>query len=188
MLLASVALILIVAGVLAIQSQKTTQADVAGVEDTASSCQKMPVFTNPTYVGLDEASEFVDDGEMVMVTLFGSRNLAYPVKVISPIKVVNDEIDGIAFAATFCDVCNSGLVFNRLIDEERVVTLASEGSMYEGAMVMYDQETESLWPQSLGSSNEGGLEGTRLDLLSATMMTFEELQESYPEALVLSES
>jgi hypothetical protein len=60
------------------------------------------------------------------------------------------------------------------------------GLLYESNLLMYDRQTESLWSQSRGEAVVGERTGDELEILPMQLITFEELQEKYPDALVLS--
>ena len=49
-----------------------------------------------------------------------------------------------------------------------------------------DQETKSLWSHILGKAMRGELEGTRLEMLPAEMVTWEAWQREHPETTVLN--
>jgi hypothetical protein len=60
------------------------------------------------------------------------------------------------------------------------------GLLYESNLLMYDRQTESLWSQSRGEAVVGERTGDDLEILPMQLIIFEELQEKYPDALVLS--
>jgi len=60
------------------------------------------------------------------------------------------------------------------------------GLLYESNLLMYDRQTESLWSQSRGEAVVGELTGADLEIMPMQLLTFEELAEKYPDAVVLS--
>jgi hypothetical protein len=60
------------------------------------------------------------------------------------------------------------------------------GLLYESNLLMYDRATESLWSQSRGEAVVGERTGDELAILPMQLITWEEVQEKYPDALVLS--
>ena len=60
------------------------------------------------------------------------------------------------------------------------------GLLYESNLLMYDRQTESLWSQSRGEAVVGECTGDELEIVPMQLLTFEELSEKYPDALVLS--
>ncbi len=61
------------------------------------------------------------------------------------------------------------------------------GLLHESNLLMYDRGTESLWSQSRGEAVVGARTGDVLDLVFQQHLTFGEVRELYPDALVLSE-
>lgn len=76
-------------------------------------------------------------------------------------EIVNDVVGGKAVAVTYCPLCNSGLVFERVVD---AVTLdfGTSGKLYKSDLLMYDRQTHSLWAQMEGRAVVRDRAGTRL--------------------------
>ncbi len=56
------------------------------------------------------------------------------------------------------------------------------------AMTWWDHETESVWSQPWGAAIEGPLEGTRLEMIPASIIPWGAWIEDHPETLLLDES
>ena len=56
------------------------------------------------------------------------------------------------------------------------------------AMTWWDHETESVWSQPWGAAIEGPLEGTRLEMIPASIISWGAWIEDHPETLLLDES
>ncbi len=114
---------------------------------------------------------------------------AYPVRVLSHHEVVNDRLedasgDGQPIAVTYCPICASGVVFDRRVDG-RTLTFGTSGKLADDALVLYDRETDSEWKQPLGRAIAGPLDGTDLDVLPASLVTWERFREAHPDGVVL---
>ncbi len=125
---------------------------------------------------------------------------AYPVRVLSHHEVVNDRLDGEdgeangtltesdadgrPIAVTWCPICASGVVFDRRVDG-RTLTFGTSGKLADDALVVYDRETESEWKQPLGRAIAGPLAGTDLDVLPASLVTWEQFRDEHPDGVVL---
>lgn len=53
------------------------------------------------------------------------------------------------------------------------------------ALVMYDQQTDSLWSQFIGEAVSGPLKGLELEIVSSRLTTMGEWLDEYPDSLVL---
>jgi hypothetical protein len=56
------------------------------------------------------------------------------------------------------------------------------------AMTWWDHETESVWSQPWGAAIEGPLEGTRLEMIPASIIPWGTWIKDHPETLLLDES
>lgn len=52
-------------------------------------------------------------------------------------------------------------------------------------LVMYDRQTDSLWPQLLGRAVEGPLQGAELDYIASRLTTWEDWKERHPDTVAL---
>lgn len=100
-------------------------------------------------------------------------------------EIVNDTIDGITLTVTFCPLCNSSFTFAREVGEE-VLDFGTTGYLYQGAMLMYDRQTHSLWAHFGGGALGGAFEGEQLEIISSSIVSWNEFKDTYPEGLVLS--
>ncbi len=69
--------------------------------------------------------------------------------------------------------------------EGQVLTFGVSGKLIMNGLVMYDDETDTLWSQVLGEAVRGPLLGTRLKVVPSTQTTWDAWQELYPDTLVL---
>ncbi|HEX6233040.1 MAG TPA: DUF3179 domain-containing (seleno)protein, partial [Jiangellaceae bacterium] len=69
-------------------------------------------------------------------------------------EIVNDTVGGIPVAITYCPLCNSGVGLDRRVGD-KVLDFGTSGRLYASNLVMYDRQTESLWPQLTGQAAVG---------------------------------
>jgi len=122
------------------------------------------------------------DDEVIVVD--GDPPRAYPIRILSYHEIVNDTVDGRPVAVTWCPICWSAAVYDRVVDG-RTLTFGTSGKLADDALVMYDRETESEWKQPTGAAIAGPLEGTRLSTLAAPMVTWERFRSDNPDGIVL---
>ncbi|MBA3326360.1 MAG: DUF3179 domain-containing protein, partial [Rhodobacteraceae bacterium] len=89
-------------------------------------------------------------------------------------------------AVTFCPLCNSGLVFDRRLDD-MVLEFGVSGLLRHSDLIMYDRQTFSWWQQFSGEAIVGRLSGRRLDPLLSWMEAWGEFAARFPEGLVMDE-
>jgi hypothetical protein len=110
---------------------------------------------------------------------------AYPLQILMWHEIVNDTMGGKAVAVTYCPLCNSGLVFDRVVDGT-TLDFGTSGKLYKSDLVMYDRQTHSLWAQMEGRAIVGERAGARLTLIPANTIAYEDWKAAYPNGKVLS--
>lgn len=123
--------------------------------------------------------------ELVIGLVIGGDARAYPVRLLNLHEIVNDVVGGQQIAVTWCPLCYSALVFNRVIDG-RELTFGVSGYLYRNNLVMYDHQTNTLWSQLLGQSLRGAFRRRYLELLPSVLAPWGEWQKMYPNTRILS--
>jgi hypothetical protein len=128
----------------------------------------------------------LDPREPVIALEIGGDARAYPAQILIWHEIVNDRVGGVPVAVTYCPLCNTAVVFRRPVVEGRTLDFGTSGMLYRSNLVMYDRQTDSLWPQVLGKAVIGELTGTELELLPAQLVSFGEFLARYPDGRVLT--
>jgi len=68
----------------------------------------------------------------------------------------------------------------------RELTFGVSGMLYKSNVLMYDRQTESLWSQVKNQAVTGPMTGTKLEVLSSSLTTWEKWKKKHPETMVLS--
>ena len=123
---------------------------------------------------------------VITLEIAGELARAYPIRYLTWHEIVNDEVGGIPVAVTFCPLCNSGITFDRRV-EQGVLSFGVSGKLRNSDMIMYDRETESWWQQAIGEAIVGDLTGTELDTLPSWMESWEMFLARNPDGLVMAE-
>ncbi len=144
----------------------------------------IPSIDYPHFQAVDEVS-WLDDREPVLSLTVGGETRAYPIQVMTWHEIVNDTVGGVPVAVTYCPLCNSGVAFERRA-AGRLLSFGTSGLLYEDNLVMYDRQTETLWPQLTGRASIGVLTGTRLTAIPMGAVTWGDFREAHPTASVLS--
>ncbi|HZX34466.1 MAG TPA: DUF3179 domain-containing protein [archaeon] len=145
----------------------------------------IPAIREPVFVPVSEKPESVSfdtDG----IVLGKEQPKFYPYNIMIWHEIVNDTVDGVPVAVTFCPLCGSAIVFGRRVGGE-TVSFGVSGLLYQSNLLMYDSKTESLWSQVLGEAVVGEYTETKLLLLPSSVVSFRQFEEQFPNGLVLSD-
>jgi hypothetical protein len=132
-------------------------------------------------------SYFGDPGDEVVV-VDADPPRAYPIRLLSYHEVVNDVLDASGdrtpIAVTWCPICWSAVVYDRTVTG-RTLEFGVSGKLADDALVMYDRQTDSEWKQTTGEAIAGDLEGAKLDVLPASLISYEAFRDGNPDGVVL---
>jgi hypothetical protein len=155
------------------------------VRDGGPGKDGIPPIHNPQFVSIDVAQTKTEEMG-VFVDIKGERRF-YPNNILVWHEIVNDSIQGKDLAITFCPLCGSAIVFNRKVDGQ-LLRFGVSGKLYESNLLMYDDQTESLWSQSMGEAVIGDYTGAKLQLVRMQWLPFSEVKAKYPDTIILSEN
>jgi hypothetical protein len=144
----------------------------------------IPAIDDPQFESARDV-EWLDDEEPVLSLTVNDETRAYPLQVMTWHEIVNDTVGGTPVAVTYCPLCNSGVAFERQT-AGRLLSFGTSGRLYNDNLVMYDRQTESLWPQLTGQASIGVLTGTQLTAIPMGTVAWEDFRTAHPAASVLS--
>ncbi len=129
--------------------------------------------------------DWLEPTEPVLALTVDGETRAYPLQVMTWHEIVNDTVGGVPVAVTYCPLCNSGVAFHRRVDD-RLLDFGTSGRLYADNLVMYDRQTESLWPQLTGKASVGVLTGTQLTAVPMGVTGWDQFRTAHPKAWVLT--
>jgi uncharacterized protein DUF3179 len=144
----------------------------------------IPAIDRPRFAAVREI-RFLKAAEPVIELVAGGQVKAYPLQILIWHEIVNDEIDGVPVAVTFCPLCNTAIVFDRRLSG-RTLDFATTGNLRDSDLVMYDRQTESWWQQFGGRGLVGRYAGATLRQLPARIISWHDFVREHPEGLVLT--
>lgn len=144
----------------------------------------IPSIDDPVFVNVQE-SNFMSDSDTVIGLEINGETKAYPIFILVWHEIVNDRVGGIPIAVTYCPLCYTNQVFERIIDGQEV-EFGTSGKLYNSNLLMYDRLTESYWSQALGIAVKGELSGYQLNLIPFDVITWKDWKSLHPETLVLT--
>ena len=145
----------------------------------------IPAIDRPAFVSPSEAARWLVPKEPVLAVQVKGVARAYPLQILMWHEIVNDVVGGVPVTVTYCPLCNSGIVFERVVDGT-TLDFGTSGKLYKSDLVMYDRQSHSLWAQMEGRAIVGTRAGTKLTLVPANTLSFEEWRAIHPAGKVLS--
>ena len=144
----------------------------------------IPSVDNPVFASVDN-SHFMSDSDTVIGLEINGQSRAYPLFILVWHEIVNDEVGGVPVSVTYCPLCYTNQVFERVIDGQ-TVEFGTSGKLYNSNLLMYDRLTDSYWSQALGMAVKGELTGYQLNLVPFDVITWGDWKTIHPDTLVLT--
>jgi hypothetical protein len=144
----------------------------------------IPSIDNPIFTDV-QSSQFMSDSDTVIGLEINGETKAYPIFILVWHEIVNDKVGDTSVSVTYCPLCYTNQVFERMIDGQEV-EFGTSGKLYNSNLLMYDRLTESYWSQALGMAVKGELTGYQLNLVPFDVITWGDWKQLHPDTKVLT--
>ena len=141
----------------------------------------IPSIDSPEFVTMQAADEWIGDKEAVLVLRLQGKVRVYPLQILMWHEIVNDSVDGVPVAVTYCPLCNTGIAFRSRIDG-RDLDFGTTGRLRYSNLIMYDRQSETWWQQASGRGLIGEYAGRRLEMLPVALLPWNEVKASYGQS------
>lgn len=138
----------------------------------------------PTFIAPDKA-DYLNDDDLVISVTVDSETRAYPHRILVRHEIVNDQIGKSSIAVTYCPLCGTSMVFDRVHEGKKLVFGVS-GLLYNSDVLLFDRETRSLWSQLGMRGVSGDFINAPLKWLPSEIMTWRAWRAAYPNGRALS--
>ncbi len=144
----------------------------------------IPSIDNPVFADVS-GSQFMSDSDTVIGLEINGEAKAYPIFILVWHEIVNDKVGETPVSVTYCPLCYTNQVFERIINGQEV-EFGTSGKLYNSNLLMYDRLTESYWSQALGMAVKGELTGYQLNLVPFDVITWGDWKKLHPNTMVLT--
>ncbi len=141
----------------------------------------IPSIDSPQFWNGEQASEFLDDDDIVFGLVENGVARAYPQRILVWHEIVNDVVGGTGLAVTYCPLTSTAIAFERGETEFGV-----SGRLVNSNLIMYDRDTETWFPQILAVGTTGPHTGEALVERPIVWTTWERWREAFPDTEVMS--
>jgi hypothetical protein len=138
----------------------------------------------PEFVSVEEARWVVERNPVLGVAV-GEEAHVYPVHLIEPHQIVNDEVGGVPVVVTYDPLVAVPRAYRRKV-EGRMLTFGVSGLVYNSNFLLYDRQTESLWLQFTGQAIAGPMAGKKLERIPIRQELLGSWLSRHPLSRVLS--
>lgn len=145
----------------------------------------IPSIDRPTFSAVSDAATYLRDEGLGISIVTERTKRFYPFQIIVWHEIVNDAVDGVPIAVTYCPLCGTGFTFDRRVDEQ-TYGFGVSGKLFQNNLLMYDRTTETLWQQQTGEAVVGALVGKRLAIVPSENIRWGDWKRLYPDGEVLS--
>jgi hypothetical protein len=99
------------------------------------------VLNYPKFIEKEEGLKKYFEREPVMFVEINGEGKAYPLNILAVHEIANDSLGGVPILATFCPLCNSGIIFDRRLkhnEKDYLLDFEVSGMLRKSDMVMAD--------------------------------------------------
>ncbi len=150
-------------------------------EDVKGDFRPRELVENPEYMTVDEMIK-LDSASMVLVYKTAGGVYVYP-HTSMVVEVVNDHLDGIPFAITYCPKTFSGICWDRT-DNADTLQFVVSGYLYHDNLMPYELNSESIWSQMLNTGVRGSHKSLEVKTYQLIETTWFHVHTYFPEAHV----
>lgn len=144
----------------------------------------IPALSHPTFVKAAQAKQ-LDPFDRVLGLAYQGEVKAYPIRILDHHEIVNDVFDQQKVVISFCPLCGTGMGFHANVNGQDL-NFGVSGLLYNSDVLMYDQQTLSLWSQMDQQAISGKYKGKTLTPLPIEHTTWEDWKTRHPNTKVLS--
>ena len=154
-------------------------------EHVTGALNPFKLIENPHYAPVNEIN-YLNDNHMVFLTRATGDVLVFPHRNMG-VEVVNEDVNGVLMAITYCPITKSGIIWNRVVGIDTLLLTAS-GYLYKDNMMPLDLNSGNIWSQMLlrrfqGNAREGEIfafrELSTFPILETTWLT---VKTHFPDA------
>ena len=138
---------------------------------------------DPKFMPVADEQEIAET-EPVITVLINGKGRAYPLRYLMFHEIVNDTFESMPISVTFCPLCNSSVVFERVLGG-KTVEFGTTGKLHNSDLVMYDRLTETWWQQYNGTGIVGELMGEKLKVVASRLESLYLFKQRFPDGDIM---
>ena len=123
------------------------------------------------------------DDTFIVGAVINDQAIAYPLAILMWHWIINDTVENKPLLIVFCRLCGSAAIYDRS-SKDQVLTFGSSSLIYEDDMLLFDNQTNSLWSWADEVAVAGPLASTKMVSVSGNTTTLGDWLKLHPESLI----
>jgi len=144
----------------------------------------IPSVDNPNFALVSETT-YLNDNDLVIGFKDGDVIKAYSHQILDWHEIVNDDVNNVSIAITYCPLTGTAIGWDRNIEGEKT-TFGVSGLLYNTNLLPYDRKTDSNWSQMRLDCVNGSLEGQKIVTHQVVETTWGTWKSMFPESEVMT--
>lgn len=144
----------------------------------------IPSIDNPRFTDAGSVA-YLNPDDLVLGVKVGNEIRAYPHIILDWHEIVNDDVNGLPLAITYCPLTGTGIGWDRRVNGG-ATTFGVSGLLYNSNLIPYDRATNSNWSQMLLKSVNGSLIEENIETVPLIETTWQTWKAMFPDSKVLS--
>ncbi len=144
----------------------------------------IPSIDNPIFEPVGTATVLQDD-ELIVGIKEGNVARAYPHSILDWHEIVNDDVNSLKVALTYCPLTGTAVGWNRVIDGN-LTTFGVSGLLHQTNLMPYDRATNSTWSQMRLDCVNGSLIREEAQIEQVIETTWKTWKTMFPNSEVLT--
>lgn len=144
----------------------------------------IPALENPAVSPATDIG-FLTGSDLVIGFCENGVYRAYPHDILDWHEIINDELEGMPVAITYCPLTGTGIGWERMISGQQT-TFGVSGLLYNTNLIPYDRLTDSKWCQISLKSINGNLIGEEIKTVPIVETTWQTWKAMFPESTVVN--
>lgn len=147
----------------------------------------IPSVDAPEYSSPEEMVGFISSNDLVLGIVHNGQARAYPHPILDWHEIVNDDIDELSVAITYCPLTGTGIGWDRVVNRGKT-EFGVSGLLYNSNLMPYDRATGSTWSQQRLECVNGINVGRTPDLITLVETNYSTWLEAYPDTEILNQN
>ena len=143
----------------------------------------IPSIDAPNFDNTSEAN--IQDEALVVGVIHDGEARAYPHDILDQHEIVNDNINELSYAVTYCPLTGTAIGWNGEVNGQKT-TFGVSGKLYNTNLIPFDRATDSYWSQIGLDCINGELIREIIETVPVIETSWATWRTAYPDSKVMN--